>query len=717
MGKALRKFLLMVAVTMAFVTVPSAVVAQFDARSLQRAQQRGENTSLYGNNPYGTEGEEGMEGEEGQPQDSTEKEKKIRKPLESYFFNDSIRAMNNFKWHVKRDYNRVELAKIDTALTDWRIDYPYLRKDLGDMSLGGLGQSTMPVNYFDRPELFDFQFARSYDAYTYNMENVPFYNVKKPFLQMTYLESGQKKYREEHFEIIHAQNVSPSTGFNVDYKSRGTRGLYDRQRTKNHNLSVGVSHTGKRYSVHAAYYNNHIEQQENGGVVGEWAIVDTTYELPSGVPMKLAKAQAQNIYRNNGFFVEQAYAIPLVPVTQRDFSIADLPAIYIGHSFEFNAWSKTYTDKYAEYTDERFARDPETKEFISHTDIYYKDWFISPDQTRDSLYERKISNRIFIQAQPWDRDGVVGTIDGGIAFDHHTYSHLSPTSYLNGKLHRAKKMSWYAYGAVSGKIKKYVDWGADFKYYPSGYRGGDFRIGANLALTAYLRGKPLILTGKFSQESLSPNYWQENLYSNHYKWSNSFDKENTTRIEARLSVPDYALEVGAWYGMVNNKIYYGADSRIAQHSDLVSLTSVYARKDFRIRGLHLDHRVLLQWSTNQEVIPVPLVSAFLSYYYEFWVVRNVLRLQIGLDGRLTTKYYAPSYNPALSMFYNQRDVEVGNYPYTDVFITGKWKRMRIFLKYQHVNRGLFGNGEYFAVAGYPLNPGMFKIGISWGFYD
>ena len=159
------------------------------------------------------------------------------------------------------------------------------------------------------------------------------------------------------------------------------------------------------------------------------------------------------------------------------------------------------------------------------------------------------------------------------------------------------------------------------------------------------------------------------------------------------------------------------DHAVAQHSGNVSLTSVYARKDFRLGGLHLDNRVLLQWSTNQEVAPVPLLSAFLSYYYEFWVVRNVLRLQIGLDGRYNTRYYAPGYNPALSAFYNQREVEVGNYPYVDAFVMGKWKRMRIFLKYQHVNKGLFGNGEYFSAANYPLNPGMFKIGISWGFYD
>lgn len=723
MGKTLAKALFLIAAAVLSAS-PIAAYAQLDAKALQRGMRNNGNSSgnsfgggggnsLYGNNPFENPEEEGQS----QQQDTTKKEHKIRKPLESYFFNDSIRALPNFLWTIDRDYNRVKVGPLDTTLVNWRMDYPYQHRDLGDMSLGGLGQSTLPVNYFDRPDLFDFQFARSYDAYTYNMENVPFYNVKKPFIHMTYLESGQKRYREEHFELTHAQNVSPSTGFNVSYKSRGTRGLYDWQRTKNHNVSVAVQHTGKRYSVHAGFFNNHIEQRENGGVVGEWAITDTVFEMPSGVPMKLAGAKAQNTYRNNAFFVEQSFAIPLQAVTERDFSLADLSAVYIGHSFEYNSWSKTYTDSYATYTDDRSGRDPETGDFVPKEDIYYKNWFISPDRTRDSLYERHISNRFFVQAQPWDRNGVVGTIDAGIGIDNYTYSQLAPGGYMTGRLAKDKKTAWYAYGAVSGKIRKYVDWGADIKYHPSGYRGGDYRIGAHIALTGYLRGHPLILSGRFVQQSQSPSYWQENLYSNHFMWSNSFAKENTTRFEVRFEVPDYALELGAWQGVETDKIYYDRHADVAQYAGSVSLTSVYARKDFRIGGLHLDNRVLLQWSTNQEVVPVPLASVYLSYYYEFWVVRNVLRMQVGLDGRFTTRYYAPGYNPALSAFYNQREVEIGNYPYTDVFITGKWKRMRIFLKYQHVNKGLFGNGEYFAVAGYPLNPGMFKMGISWGFYD
>lgn len=714
MSKSLNKILLALLFGL-FFAAPDSVCAQgLDAKSIMRAQKNGQNTNIYGNNPYEQTGEEGEEGQ--QPQDTTKKERKIRKPLESYFFSDTVRSLNNFKWNISRDFNRVDIQPLDTMLTDWRIDYPFYKQGVGDINQGALGQTSLPMNYFLRPQFFDFNFASPYYAYTYNMENVPFYNSKRPLIRMQYLESGQKRFREENFAIMHAQNVSPTTGFNVDYKSRGTRGQYVWQRTKNHNLSVAISHTGKRYSVHAGFYSNKIEQQENGGVVGTWAIADTTFQLPSGVPMRLAKAEAQNTYRNNAFFITQSYGLPLQRVTESDFSLANLSTVFIGHSFEYSAWSKVYSDLNEPYTDDRAGRD-ENGNFVSAKKNYYDHWYINPIETRDSIYEKLISNRVFVQAQPWDRDGVVGTIDAGVGMDLHTYSQFMLNDYLTGGYTRVNKTSFFAYGSVTGKIKKYVDWDANMKFYPGGYRGGDLSIGAHLALKGYLRGHPLILEGRFTMDRRSPNYWQENLFSNHYVWSTPLNKENETRFEVKFSVPDYAFEAGMWQGVVTDKIYYGADSNIAQSKGTISLTSVYARKDFRLGGLHLDNRVLLQWSTNQEVIPVPLLSAYLSYYYEFWVVRNVLRLQVGIDGHYNTVYYTPGYNPALSVYYNQREVETGNYPYMDAFVMGKWKRMRIFLKYQHVNKGLFGNGEYFSAANSPLNPGMFKIGISWGFYD
>ncbi|MBQ5737152.1 MAG: hypothetical protein IIV52_05525, partial [Alistipes sp.] len=418
--------------------LPLVVYAQIDAAALARAQRGGQGNGIYGATIPGMDntGMEGQEGMEGESADSTDaKEKREKRALESYYFADTVRALRNWKWNIDTHYNRVDIQPLDTTLSDWRIDYVFYRKGVGDMALGGLGQSSQAVNWFDRRQDPDFIFARSYDAYTARIDNVPFYNAKTPLTNLMYLESGQKRYREEHFEIVHSQNISPSTSFNVNYKSRGTMGLYDWQRTKNHNLSVAVAHTGKRYSVHAAYMNNSIETRENGGVVGEWAIADTTFEMPSGVPMRLASAEAKNRYRNNAFFIKQAIAIPLQRVTEYDFSLADIPSVYVGHQLEYNTWSKVYTDKRATYTNQRGHYNEETGKWESVGDLtYYDDWFIDPQTSRDSISERLLSNKVFVQVQPWDRDGVVSTIDGGIGVDLHTYSYLNLENYLSGQM-------------------------------------------------------------------------------------------------------------------------------------------------------------------------------------------------------------------------------------------------------------------------------------------
>ena len=716
----------MVLTAILVVVVAGFASAQIDASALMRAQQN-QQRGLDANGMPIDPSQQGANGQqldangnpiEGEKADSTKK-KRPRKPLESYFFSDSIRSLRNFKWHINRDYNTVEVEPIDTTLTLWRLDYPHYHKRLGNNSVGGLGQASTDVNYFERSRSREFTFSQPYDAYTYNTENVPFYNMKHPYIWMTYLESGQKRYREEHFEIMSSQNINPSTSVSLNFRSRGSRSRYDVSRVRNKNFSGPVAHTGRRYSVFAGYTNNKVEQQESGGVVGDWAITDTIFEMPSGVPMRLAGAEAKNLYRNNAFFIKQSVGIPFVRMTERDFSMADLPAIYVGHTFEYNEWSKVYTDKYSTYKDERYERITNNGDvsWISKTDTYYKDWFYNPEKTRDSTYERIITNRIFVQAQPWDRNGVVGTIDGGVGIDVHTYSQFTQIDYLSGKIKKVNKTSWFTYAGVQGKIRKYADWGANFKIYPSGYRGGDYEISARASFSAYIKRKPLTLSGSFSESMTSPGYWQNNCDSNHYRWSNDFKKEGETRFNISFTVPDYGVELGFWQSILRNKIYYGADCKPKQHDGAVSVTSIYAQKNFNLKGVHLDHRVLVQLTSDRYVVPLPTASVFLSYYYEFWVKRDVLRLQVGMDGRFNTRYYAQGYNPALSVFYNQNETSVGNYPYLDAFIAAKWKRMRILLKYQHWNYGLFGNQEYFAVARYPLNPGMFKFGISWTFYD
>ncbi len=178
------------------------------------------------------------------------------------------------------------------------------------------------------------------------METMPFYNVKKPFTQLNYAWAGQKAKQEEDLGVIHAQNISPQTGFNIDYRSLGTKGIYNWQATRDKTLSLGFNHTGKRYTLHAGYIHNQIYNRENGGMINDDdIIVDINeFEMSQNIPMRMS--DPKNWVRSNTYFLEQSYGIPLRRVREEDFTIADRPAFYIGHALEYYRWSRRYEDTY-----------------------------------------------------------------------------------------------------------------------------------------------------------------------------------------------------------------------------------------------------------------------------------------------------------------------------------------------------------------------------------
>ena len=649
----------------------------------------------YGNVP-------GVVDNNAQPEDSTKtKPPKPKKPLESYFFNDSMRVRPSFVWNADPSRNRINEVQIDTALNGFQVDYPYFGKSPTAAYLGNLGAANTPVNYFERPNDRDHSFAQVWNEYMVTPETARFYNVKKPFTHLSYFFMGQTKKLEEDFWGTHAQNISPSSGFNVDYKSRGTKGYYSRQKARDKNLSVGFSHTGKRYTVHAGYIYNMANIIENGGIIDDRNITDTTWELPELIPVNLQNAN--NLIKNNTYYVIQSYGIPLRKLAEDDFSIADRSSLFIGHSLQYSRFWKKYTDVRGTNPE----GDPET---------FYENWYINPTSSNDSIFESRLSNRVFIQIQPWDREGIIGVIDAGIGNDIYHYYQFRLNDYLKPSGGQ-NQSSTFIYGSLEGQFREYLAWDATARYHPFGYRSQDLYLGANLALSAFIKGRPVTLKGSISSDIRTPGYWTENYFSNHFVWQNSFSKEKETRIDVSLDIPHIRMELGAHQSVVTDKIYYDAQMLSAQHGGSVSVSGVYARKDFHLGGFQLNNRVLLQWSTAQEVVPVPLASVYLSWLFEFNVVRNVLRVQIGLDGRYNTKYYAFGYNPATAQFYNQREKELGNYPMIDAFVTAKWKRMRILVKLQHANQDLFGDRNYFTVLHYPLNGRMLKFGFSWTFYD
>lgn len=647
------------------------------------------------NDPYKPDGDEGQNDEQA---DTTKR--KERKPLESFFFADSLRMKKIFAWSVNPEYNSVKLKMVDTLLQHFHIDYGFQREGVGSAYGGNVGSVTVPLNYFDRYKPSDFLNVSAWNEYILTPEKILFYNAKIPYTRLRYEMSGQTKMEEQLFNFVISQNISPSTSMNLQYNAEGTKGMYMNQKTLDRNFAFSLAHTGKKYAVHGGYIYNHATINENGGIVNDKDVLDTIISAPDQIEVKLK--DAQNEYRGHTFWFTQSYGIPLRKQNNEELTIQKMPVIYVGQSFNYTNFKRTYQ--------------------ASGEQLLYENYLVSPN-TYDTMAQSLIDVNAFVQLQPYNRDGALGLISGGIGTEFAEYYTEIPWSYRN--LYGSGDSGWnssaYVYGSLGGKISKYFDWGANMKYYIFGLKNQNLDINGNLRFNAYIRNKPIALDISAKYMLTAPQYWEQSYFSNHHAWSNQFDRTNSMLISAKFNVPHWQLQLGADYELTKGKIYLNENIVPVQFNDELSVLGIYLQKDFRIKvnssEIQLNHRVLAQFSSNQEVVPVPQLSAYLSYLFEFNIVKNVLRMQIGVDGRFNTKYYAFGYDPALGQLYNQREREMGNYPYLDAFVAAKWKRMRILLKLQHFNANLFDNKDYFQLLDLPQNRMMFKLGVSWSFYD
>ncbi len=643
--------------------------------------------------------EEKKADEEKEKADTTKKRE--RKPLESFYFDDSTRMTKIFAWKVNTLFNTVTRTPVDTLLNGaFQIDYPFMAIDggIGSAYLGNLGGATIPLNYFSRVTPRNFSFVDVWRTYMKYPSDVLFYNARMPYSRLTYEMSGEVQIEENLFNIILSHNISPSTSVNVVYNGDGTKGMYMYQRTLTWNLALSLAHTGKKFAIHGGYIYNGGDIRENGGIKDDRMVKDTLVDQPNQIDVRLT--DAQNRYKGHTFWLSASYGIPLRQQKEDELTIEKIPSIFIGNSTNYTIINKTYSAK-------------------GDTSLF-KNVYIDPDFTYDSISQQVLDTRFFMQLQPYDRNGVVGLISAGIGNEFSGYYLNTPGEYRQmwgGG--RKNENTIFVYGDIDGKISRYVNWDANVRFNLVGYRAGDIDLKGKLKLTAYTKKKqqPISLDASVRFALTEPDYWAQSYFSNHFRWKNNFQKETMTELSARFSVEPIKLYLGANYSITQNKVYFDAESLPAQFSGSLSMLGVYAQKDFRAGGFHFNHRVLFQLSSQQTVAPVPALSAYASYYYGFDVVKNVLNLEIGVDGRYQTKYYGFGYNPAIAQFYNQQEVEVGGFPYLDAYVSAKWKRMRILVKLQNWNVNLFGGKDYFMVAHYPQNRMMLKFRFSWSFYD
>jgi hypothetical protein len=254
----------------------------------------------------------------------------------------------------------------------------------------------------------------------------------------------------------------------------------------------------------------------------------------------------------------------------------------------------------------------------------------------------------------------------------------------------------------------------------SGYRAGDFNLSGNLRLFTGKAGKLNSLLFTASNEVKTPDFLYTHYASNNFMWTKNFKQTTTNSLSIDLSVSSKKFDIEGDYVLLHNLVYFNEEAFPEQYGPGLSILSLSAYKRFDIWKFSSVNKVVYQKTNNQRVLGLPEIvlynSTYLTHLINFRATGGKLLTMIGFDLFYNTKFYSDAYMPPLTTYYRQSEKELGNHFYFDPFLNVQLKRLRAYIKYEHVNSS-WGDKNYFSVLHYPRNERNLKFGLSWTFYD
>jgi hypothetical protein len=511
-----------------------------------------------------------------------------------------------------------------------------------------------------------------------------FYNSELPYSKL-YLVLGMRQ--EQNVNVIHAHPFGKNCNVAFEFERVRSEGFYRRQNTNNTyvNLNGWYRSPGRRYALLGNVFWNGNNIAENGGIK-----IDDSFEKASQLDRQLVSINlnsASTRQRIRGAWVKQYWA--LGPVTDTLSEKTD--------STEFKSqitprWAIVNT---IEVRDESYVF-----EDLLPASGFYENIYHDSDLTMDSTYLWRVENGLWLEKFTPGTSGLSFRLgaryEAGEIKNDTIYRHFDNV-FLDGK--------------ATYRFDKFGDVVAKGWYVLNGFNRGDYKFES--AISAFRSGIV------FEYAHLSPQFVFTNYSGNHFRWQNDFSKSDLA--SARIyAVPFYAkfnmLMISAQWNNYYRPVFFNSDLLPEQFNGSVNAFSVKVRLD--LGKEHFRTVSFITWNSVPASSPLRLPQLIVreSIYVNYKLFKSALLLQAGIDMTWYSSYYADGYDPNVAHFFVQDEKKIGNYLYLDPWVSLKIKPVRIFVKADHANAGLFGR-TYYATPHHPGNDLSVKFGISWIFND
>ena len=625
------------------------------------------------------------------------------------------------------------LAGIDSSY----MHFP-MRSKLNDYSLSNVSNSNLvsPLQsriYFDRKRTVDFLFADAYTPYIITPQQVKYYHTTTPYSTIAYKKGFVNNLDQNDLSFSFTGNINRRTNLGVTIDYLNSYGRFAHQEGKTVFGSVFGSYNGDHYSLQSSFTWNTLSNFENGGLQN---ITDLQGVLePEDYPVKM---QGMSALRYLSGYLNHYYSICVererkVNYRERDedgqwvkkdsIKIEYIPVTTFRHIFEVNDATKRYVEK-------------------SSTQSILPNQYRNPISTNDSTAYLTIKNTLAVtfeeEFNTWLKFGAmvyamnecqrhtaaIGQVEDIVhlnqmpianAFHNVLASpiHLMPDSIFGERWTN----NTYVGGALYKHRGQYVHYGFDGNVCLLGYKIGEFQVNGHVDAGFRLGKDSLTIAATAFFRNETPDYYLQHYRSNHYEWDNNFQKALRLRVSGEVAYPTQWVKpkLSVAFENLANHIYFDTLGLPRQLAGSIQVLAADLQVDITTPWINLDNRVIYQLSSS-EYMPLPMLTLYHNlYYHGCWF--KALDVQIGVDMRFFTKYYAPILNPALGQFCVQNKEQVGNYPVMNVYANFYVRslRLKFFAQYQHFNAS-FMNKQYYEMPGYPMAPDMFRAGAAWHFY-
>lgn len=663
-------------------------------------------------------------------------------------------------WQAKGPLGLTSPSTLDTTVDYFRTNDIAFKRTIAFQNLGNIGTASISKIFSDRVQRSNFIFFEPYSLYYTAPEDIQYFNTKVPYANISYYSGGLTNRKQQHLSGIFSVNINPHFNMGMYGKWQNNYGSYDNQSTKNYNAGFFGSYIHRHHELMANISLNGYRAMENGGFYeigqitdpknyGELDAYNIQTNFNNDVTSKLVNWNAYLNYKFHFGYDKN------VKITEDSTTTTFIPVSSLIYTFRNEADYKRYKEDEVGinggmYSDSLYKR-------IGIGENHY----INNKTTIDSLHYWEMTHTVGLSLnEEFNTIGKFG-VAGYLTYTQKQYGQIDHiNSYMaNNSLVQANKVTLNNFGAdtlgrfgeevwttttktkvglganISKRKGEHLQFNFNGEYFFKDEKetGGTFALNADIKSKFNIGRHQFALKANASHEQYCPDYLEEHYMGNRVQWDNNFDNKKKTVLEGSVGAekiylykedssflaklaPEVGLTVKANETTLNDYVYFGTKGVPEQESSNISITRITVKELMKIWYLHFDNELTFQFTNaSDEVLDLPALCLFSNLYFKTNPLFKVLTLQMGVDLRYNSKYYAAAYLPATGMYYAQNQEKLGGYPFYDAYLSMHLKTFRLFVQYNHINHIWSNNNHYLITPGYALEPNYIKFGISVNF--